>query len=148
MAKPISHGLGLGNGGISDLGDGDIEYRASGKILPSFRVNIADITGFAVRRPGKLDKGLGASSMQQIFSIIGGGTELAACAVNYGTSAKIESWIRAQPLFGKNVSQEVAGRAPVASSSMSEELVKLAALRDAGVLSAEEFDQAKSKLLS
>lgn len=148
MAKAISHGLGMGNGGISDLGDGDIEYRATGKLLPSFRVNIADVTGFAVRRPGKLDKGLGASSMQQIFSVIGGGTELAACAVNYGTSAKIEAWIRAQPLFGKNVSHELEPHAQVASRSMSEELVKLAGLRDAGVLSDEEFGQAKSKLLS
>ena len=148
MAKPISHGLGLGSGGITDSGNGDIEYRASGKVLPSFRVNVADITGFAVRRPGKLDKGLGASSMQQIFSIIGGGTELAACAVNYGTSAKIEAWIRAQPLFGTNVFHEKATHAPAASSSISEELVKLVGLRDVGVLSAEEFEQAKSKLLS
>ena len=147
MAKPISHGLGVGNGSIIDLGEGLIEYRATGKLLPAFRVNVADITGFAVRRPGRLDKGLGASSLQQIFTLIGGGTELAACAVNYGTSAKIEAWIRTHPKFASGSSQPLVAAAPARSESLSEQLVQLAALRDSGVLSAEEFLQAKKKLL-
>ena len=147
MAQPVTHGFGLGNGGISDLGDGVVEYRATGKIFPAFRVNVADVTGFAVRRPGRADKSLGASGMQQIFSIIGGGTELAACAVNYGTSAKIEAWIRAQPLFGKNVAPASA-TPPASQGTLSEELTKLAGLRDSGVLTPDEFNQAKAKLLS
>ncbi|MCU1477604.1 MAG: hypothetical protein JWQ64_2297 [Subtercola sp.] len=148
MAKPVSYGLGFGRGSIIDLGGGLIEYRATGKLLPAFRVNVADVTGFAVRRPGRLDKGLGASSLQQIFALIGGGTELAACAVNYGTSEMIEAWIRAQPSFGKSAPRAVTTRVGGVQNTLPAQLAQLAQLRDAGVLSLEDFERAKTKLLS
>jgi|SRR5262245_1646984 len=139
-----SHGLGFGNGSIIEYDGGVIEYRQTGNVLPAFKVNIADVTGFSVRKATKLDRKNGANALQQVFVLQGSGTELAACAVNYGTAEKIEAWIRAHPSFRGNVPQSAPAAAAV---SMADELAKLAQLRDAGVLSSEEFDQAKAKLL-
>lgn len=149
MARGQSHGLGFGHGSIIDYGDGIIEYRQTGKVLPAFKVNIADVTGFSVRKATRQDRKIGASALQQVFVLQGGGTELAACPVSYGTAAKIEAWIRAHPSFRGNVPQNAPPAVPqtAASVSIADELVKLAQLRDAGVLSPEEFDQAKAKLL-
>jgi hypothetical protein len=91
MARGQSHGLGFGNGSIVDYGSGVIEYRQTGKLLPAFKVNIADITGFSVRKATRQDKKNGASALQQVLVLQGGGTELAACPVNYGTAQKIEA---------------------------------------------------------
>ncbi len=73
-----------------------------------------------------------------------------ACPVNYGTAEKIEAWIRAQPSFRGNVPQNAPVAAPQGAVpvNIADELMKLAQFRDAGVLSPEEFDQAKAKLLS
>jgi hypothetical protein len=149
MARGQSHGLGFGNGSIIDYGDGIIEYRQTGKLLPAFKVNIADATGFSVRKATKQDRKNGASALQQMFVLQGSGTELAACPVNHGTAQKIEAWIRAHPLFRGNVPQNAPvaapqGQAPV---SIADELTKLIQLRDAGMLSPEDFDRAKAKLL-
>ncbi len=94
MARGQSHGLGFGNGSIIDYGDGMIEYRQTGKLLPAFKVNIADATGFSVRKATRQDRKNGASALQQMFVLQGSGTELAACPVNHGTAQKIEAWIR------------------------------------------------------
>lgn len=145
MARGQSHGLGFGNGSIIDYGDGNIEYRQTGKFLPAFKVNIADITGFSVRKATKQDKKNGASALQQILVLQGSGTELAACSINYGTAEKVEAWIRAHPSFRGNVPQTAPHG--VASVTIADELTKLAQLRDTGVLSPEEFAQAKAKLL-
>jgi hypothetical protein len=53
MAKerPISHGLGVGAGSIIEYSTGVVEYRQTGKLLPAFRLSIADVTGFATRKP-------------------------------------------------------------------------------------------------
>jgi Short C-terminal domain len=150
MARGQSHGLGFGNGSIIDNGDGIIEYRQTGKLLPAFKVNIADITGFSVRKATRQDRKNGASALQQVFVLQGSGTELAACPVNYGTAQKIEAWIRAHPSFRGNVPQNTPAAASqgTAKVNIADELTKLAQLRDAGVLSPAEFDQAKAKLLS
>jgi hypothetical protein len=150
MVRGQSHGLGVGSGSIIDYGDGVIEYRQTGKLLPAFKVNITDVTGFSVRKATKQDKKNGASGLQQVFVLQGGGTELASCAVNYGTTAKIEAWIRAHPSFRGNVPQNapVPDHQIVTPFNIADELTKLAQLRDAGVLSPQEFDQAKAKLLS
>lgn len=144
-----SHGLGFGNGSIIDYGGGIIEYRQTGKLLPAFKVNIADVTGFTVRKATRQDKKNGASAFQQVLVLQGSGTELAACAINYGTAQKIEAWIRAHPSFRGNVPQNIQVAAPqeTAMVNIADELTKLAHLRDAGVLSPEEFDKAKAKLL-
>jgi hypothetical protein len=149
MARGESHGLGFGYGSIIDYGGGIIEYRQTGKLLPAFRVNIADITGFSVRKATRQDKKNGASALQQVFALHGGGTELAACPVNYGTAQKIEAWIRKHPSFRGNVPQNAPTTAPrgAAGNDIADQLSKLAQLRDAGVLSEEEFNRAKAKLL-
>jgi len=149
MARGESHGLGFGNGSIIDLGGGIIEYRQTGKLLSAFKVNIADITGFSVRKATRQDKRNGASALQQVFVVQGSGTELAACPVNYGTAQKIEAWIRQHPAFRGNVPQNAAAAAPQGTGrvDIADQLAKLAQLRSAGVLSQEEFDRAKTKLL-
>lgn len=149
MARGQVHGLGIGNGGITDYGDGSIEYRQSGKLMPAFRVNIGDVTGFSVRKATKQDKKNGVSAFQQVFVVLGSGTELASCGVVHGTGAKIEAWIRAHPSFRGNVPQNAAAAVPqiTAPVNLADELVKLAQLRDAGALTPQEFDQAKAKLL-
>ena len=84
-----------------------------------------------------------------MFVLQGSGTELAACAVNYGTAQKIEAWIRAHSSFRGNVPQNAPVVAPqgTAPVSIADELAKLVQLRDAGVLSPEDFDKAKAKLI-
>jgi len=82
MAPGQSHGLGFGNGNIIDHGGGSIEYRQTGKLIPAFRVDIADVTGFSVRKATRQDRKNGASALQQVFVLQGSGTELAACPVN------------------------------------------------------------------
>lgn len=150
MGRRESHGLGFGNGSIIDLGDGNIEYRQTGKLLPAFKVNIADITGFSIRKATKQDRKNGASALQQVVVLQGGGTELAACAVNYGTAQKIEEWIRRHPAFRGNVPQDASAATPDIAdrTNVADQLSKLAQLRNDGVLSPEEFDRAKAKLLS
>ena len=149
MAGRESHGLGLGNGSIIDLGGGIIEYRQTGKLLSAFKVNIADITGFSVRKATRQDKRNGASALQQVFVVQGSGTELAACPVNYGTAQKIEAWIRQHPAFRGNEPRNpsVTASQGTARVDIADQLSKLAELRSAGVLSQEEFDRAKAKLL-
>lgn len=141
-----NHGLGFGNGGLTDRGGGIVEYRATGKILPAFKVDVANITGFGVRKATKQDRKNGASSFQQVFVVFGAGTELASTPVNYGTAQKLEAWFRAHPMFRGNVTQVMT--APSTSNALADELLKLAHLRDAGVLSPTEFEQAKAKLLA
>lgn len=149
MPRGQSHGLGFGRGSIIDYGGGIIEYRQTGKLLPAFKVNVADVTGFSVRKATRQDRKNGASSMQQVFVLQGGGTELAACPINYGTAEKIEAWIRAHPSFRGNVPQNKPVATPQGTGpvNVADEIMKLVQLRDAGVLSPEEFNQAKAKLL-
>ena len=149
MGRGESHGLGFGNGSIIDHGDGIAEYRQTGKLLPAFKFNVADVTGFSVRKATRQDKKNGASALQQVIVLHGSGTEIASCAVSYGTAPKIEAWVREHPLFRGNVLQESGIAVPLAvrPESLADELAKLAQLRDAGVLSPDEFEQAKVKLL-
>jgi hypothetical protein len=43
--------LGFGDGSLIDHGDGAASYRPTGALNIAFRVNVADITGFAVHKP-------------------------------------------------------------------------------------------------
>lgn len=65
-------------------------------------------------------------------------------AISYGTAQKIEAWFRAHRDFGSGAQSQV----PVAPSSVADELIKLAQLRDSGVLTLDEFEAQKSKLLA
>lgn len=144
--KPVSHGLGFGSGSILEYPDGSVEYRPTGKLLSAFRVMMRDISGFSVRKATRDDKKrLKASSMQQVLTVQGSGTTLAEVPVNYGTAEKIEQWFRAHPDFGK--SYQAAAASPKPGISVADELAKLAQLRDAGVLTSEEFLFQKKKLL-
>jgi putative oligomerization/nucleic acid binding protein len=107
------------------------------------------VTGFSVRKVTRQDKKNGASAFQQVLILQGSGTELASCPVSHGTAEKIEAWIRAHLSFRGNVPQNGSGAAPqgAAPITIADELAKLAQLRDAGVLSPDEFAQAKAKLL-
>jgi hypothetical protein len=134
-----NHKLGVGHGSIVDNGDGTASYRKSGTLTQAFRVNIADITGFAVRKGNKV--------LERTFVVLGSGTELAAVSVNHGTSERVEAWFRAHPLFRGNVPQGTAfASAGQAGSGIADELTKLVQLREAGVLSVHEYEQAKAKL--
>ncbi|MCE5290852.1 MAG: DUF4429 domain-containing protein [Nocardiaceae bacterium] len=146
---PASHGLGFGNGSLIDYGNGTVEFRKTMTVLPAFRVNVADVTGFAVRRVTSDDKKrLKASSLEQVLTVQGNGTVIAEVAVSYGTSEKIEAWFRNHPDWGKRhqLQQQPVG-APSAPD-LTAQLAALVSLRDQGALSAEEFERAKAKLLS
>lgn len=58
-----------GKGSIIDHGDGIIEYRQTGKLIPAFKINIADVTGFSVRKATKQDRRNGASALQQVIVV-------------------------------------------------------------------------------
>lgn len=131
-----THKLGFTNGTILEHGDGTASYRAPGGFLQSFRVTIADVTGFSETKGGK-------KSLQNTLHIIGEGGEIATCDINVGTTPKIEAWFRAHPDFGKNT---FTSGIP-SGGSVADELAKLAALRDSGVLTHAEFDAQKARLL-
>jgi hypothetical protein len=63
------------------------------------------VTGFSVRKTTRQDKKNGAGAFQQMLVVLGGGTELATCAVSYGTAEKIEAWIRAHRKLSSQVRQ-------------------------------------------
>lgn len=145
--KPVTVRLGHTHGTFYDYGNGDVAYQAYRKLTSAFRINVADVTGFAVRGATKEDrKELGAERLQQVVTIQGGGTQLAAVAVNYGTAEKIETWMRAHPLFGTRV---VGGATVIqaATPSALDQIKQLAELRDAGVLTEDEFQAKKASLL-
>lgn len=145
MTGPVSHGLGLGNGSLIEHPDGSVEYRQTGKLFPAFRVNLTDVVGFSVRKVTRDDKKrLKASGLQQVLTVQGSGTTLAEVAINYGTAEKIEAWFRAHPRFNGGA---VQSGGPAHGLSVADELIKLAQLRDAGVLTASEFEAQKAKLL-
>lgn len=142
-----TEGLGAGRGGITEYPDGTIEYRRMGEILPTFTVNIREVTGFSVRKVTKEDKKrFKRASNTQIFAVQGSGTVLGASPVAYGTAEKIEQWFRTHPDFGKNVKN--SGKETFSEyTSVADELMKLVGLRGSGVLTKEEFNTQKTRLL-
>jgi hypothetical protein len=88
--------------------------------------------------------------MERTFKILGNGTELASVSVNHGVSEKIEAYFHNHPDFSSN-NQATTTDALAASGKpglIADELIKLAQLRDAGVLTEDEFATQKAKLLS
>ena len=136
-----THKLGFGSGTMIDNGDGTASYRKPMTLSQAFRVRIRDVTGFSVGKGDKL--------LERTLKILGNGTELASASVNHGVSELIEAWFRAHPDFQGGAPEQGStnsGARP-AAGSIADELVKLAGLRDAGVLTDEEFAQQKAKLL-
>lgn len=130
------HKLGFGNGALTEHPDGTMSYRKTGEMTQTFRVRVADVTGFLVTKDGKM--------MERTFHVLGAGTELARVSVNHGTSEKIEEVFRKHPDFSQGQAVEVVG-APVAT--MADEIRKLADLKEQGLLTEEEFSAAKATLL-
>lgn len=144
--RGTSHGLGFGSGSLIEHEDGSVEYRQTGKLIPAFTVQMRDVVGFSARKATRDDKKrLGASSLQQVLTVQGSGTTLAEVAVNHGTATKIEEWFRARPEFG---APKQAVASPSATGvSVADELAKLLQLRDVGVLTQDEFEVQKARLL-
>ena len=92
----------------------------------------------------------GNKALERTLKLLGNGTDLASVSVNHGVSEKIEAYFRQHPEFGGNV-QAITAEAPAVvgtSGLIADELLKLAQLRDAGVLTSEEFASQKAKLLA
>jgi hypothetical protein len=124
-------------GAVTDHGDGSATYQSA--VSPaSFRVRIADVVGFSATEVSKW-KGWD-------LAVLGRHGELSSVRVQNGVSEKIEAWFRTHPLFN-------SGHSPVnhleqsSKGSVADELMKLAALRESGVLTEDEFAVQKSKLL-
>jgi hypothetical protein len=137
MTAPKSYKLGgLAAGTIRDNGAGTASYFRTLEFRPALQVRIADVTGFAL-------------SSGRLFRILGHGAELASAVVSAGAPARIEAWFRAHPDFGASAPAQAADQAAsaAAGTSFADELVKLAGLRDTGVLAEDEFAAQKAKLL-
>lgn len=140
-----AHKLGFGNGTIIENGDGTASYRKPAEFTQAIRVRIADVTGFSVSK--------GDRALERTLKILGNGTELASVSVNHGVAEKVEAWFRAHPDFDGNKPAAPAPAAPAAVSQqldgrlVADELIKLAGLRDAGVLTEAEFQAQKARLL-
>lgn len=133
------HKLGFGAGAIIENGDGTASYRKSGTISQAFRVRIGDVTGFSVTKESK--------ALERTLKILGHGTDLASVSIGLGLPEKIEAWFRSHPEFrGNSTTPEPVGSL-VESVSVADELLKLAALRDGGILTEDEFAQQKARLL-
>jgi site-specific recombinase XerC len=135
------HGLGVGSGSMIDNGDGTASYRKPATLSQAFRVRISEICGFSVTKSSKM--------LERTLRIMGNGTELASVSVNHGVAEKIEVWFRAHPDFHTTASAQPtsAPASQLGSRLIADELIKLAQLRDSGVLTEEEFGQQKAKLL-
>ncbi len=138
--RATKHKLGMGHGTIVDNGDGTMGWWCKSP-LAAFKLRIADVSGFSEGRNEK-------NNLQRTFNIFGNGTILASVQVLSGTPEKIEAWLRAHPDFGTSA----ASTAPASPSTpnsldLADQLAKLAALRDQGILSEAEFAASKARLL-
>jgi hypothetical protein len=145
-SKPIRHSLGFGNGKILEYPDGTAAYVKSLELTHSFRVRIGDVMGFSVIEHGK--------PLERRLQILGNGSTLAYVDVPQGVSEVIERWFRGHKLFYGNVvrssptpSGPPAQPAVNQSAMVADELRKLADLRNEGILSDQEFEIQKAKLL-
>lgn len=144
---PIKHPLGSGNGKIIEYEDGTAAYVKTMELTQAFRVHISDVTGFSVTKNGKM--------LQRRLHVLGNGSTLAFVDVNHGTSELIEAWFRKHPLFYGNVARSAptptsppAQSAAPSPSLIADELRKLADLHREGILTDQEFETQKAKLLA
>ncbi|WP_241665932.1 SHOCT domain-containing protein [Prescottella subtropica] len=135
-------------GRIIEYDDGTAAYKRPMEFSHAFRVRVADVTGFSVERGKKM--------LQRRLLILGNGTTLATADVAHGVAEQIEGWFRAHKDFGGNRGSSAA--APIHTSPqpggqsgpslIADELMKLAGLRDQGILTDAEFESQKAKLLA
>jgi|TARA_B100001989_G_scaffold248771_1_gene222893 hypothetical protein len=141
----VKHALGFGSGKIIEYPDGTAAYVKTMELTHAFRVHISDVTGFSVTKNGKL--------LERRLHILGNGSTLAFVDVNHGTSELIENWFRSHRLFHGNVARSTPTPSgppsrPAESPMIADELRKLADLHRDGILSDDEFNSQKAKLLS
>ena len=149
---PTKHGLGFGNGRLVEYEDGTVAYYKGGELTQAFRVSIAEVQGFSVVKGGKM--------LERTLNVMGSGTLLASVSIPHGTAEKIEEWFRRHPLYRDSAPVSLqqmvtAPSAPPAPPSgvngadllIADELRKLAALRDDGILTDHEFSARKQLLL-
>lgn len=140
------HNLGGGSGTLYEHSDGTVTYSRLLR-FEGFSVNVRDVTGFSSRIPTEEDRRRYKDArFLQILSIKGLGTVLAEEAVPIGAAEKIEKWFRAHPEFGR-ASNGTPADMVSRGFSVADELAKFAALRDSGVLTEDEFNVQKARLL-
>ncbi|MBM4569176.1 hypothetical protein GS489_01315 [Rhodococcus hoagii] len=146
---PLGSGMSKGAAGrIIEYDDGTAAYKRPMEFSHAFRVRIADVTGFSVERGKKM--------MMRRLLVLGNGTTLATADVAHGVAEQVEAWFRAHKDFGGNrgsssaapIHTSPAPSGQAAPAMIADELMKLAALRDQGLLTAAEFEAQKAKLLS
>jgi hypothetical protein len=118
---------------MTEYQDGSAEYLKG--LTTHFRVRIADVRGFSVTK--------GAKWGQRDLNLLGQGTIIATvvdCS-DYMCN-RIEGWFRDHPLFYANTPA-----ASPTSTSVADELRKLADLRGEGILTEAEFQEQKARLL-
>lgn len=150
-----THKLGFGCGTIIDHGDGTVSYKRAGELRQVFRVRIADVTGFSVTKGSKtpeLTQPDQLAAIRRTLRIFGNGTDLVTVSVGGRAAKAIEAWFRARPDFGTSASpatgeKTAPGTVPLESRLIANELTKLAELRDAGILTEDEFAAQKATLL-
>lgn len=139
-SKPTKHKLGRGSGAIIDSGDGTVLWTCMSP-QASFRLRVADISGFSVTSSPKL--------MESTFNIFGNGTTLASVSVLAGTPRKIETWLRSHPDFAGGVKTSPAETSAANQGlDLTDQIARLAALHDQGVLTDDEFSAMKARLLT
>lgn len=143
----MKHALGFGSGKILEYPDGTAAYVKTMEFTQAFRVRIADVTGFSVTNPGRL--------LERRLHVLGNGSTLAYVDVPHGVAEVIEEWFRNHELFHGNVAREAPtpmqqprSGAALSSVLIADELRKLADLRDDGILTEDEFQYQKAKLLA
>ena len=135
---PKKHKLGFGSGSIIEYEDGTAAYVAPASFSQTFRVRIADVTGFSVTKGNK--------AMERTLNVLGNGTLLGSASVNHGVAEKVEAWFRAHPHFGAGAHPASASEA-AGSSSVADELRKPAQLHQEDILTDAEFAVQKAHLL-
>ncbi|WP_156660737.1 SHOCT domain-containing protein [Mycobacterium sp. 852002-10029_SCH5224772] len=129
---PINHKFGPFTV-LTEYPDGTAEYLKG--LTTHFRVRIADVRGFSVTK--------GAKWAQRDLNVLGQGTVIATVVDCSDVMCnKIEEWFRNHPQFYTN-----APTASSSSTSVADELRKLADLRTEGILTEAEFQEEKARLL-
>lgn len=138
----------MGNGRLMEYEDGTVAYIRTGEFGQSWRVPIDEVTGFSTVKGGKM--------LERTFQVFGSGALLASVSVGHGTAEKIEAWFRAHSRFRAHApvsAEQVAitptpGPTTLSSQLIADELRKLADLRAEGILTDQEFETQKTRLLA
>ena len=123
-----------------------VAYYKTGEFTQAFRISVAEVQRFSVVKGGKM--------FERTLNVMGSATTLASVSISHGTAEKIEEWFRRHPQFRDNapisLQQMAAAPAPAPSDGLmvADELRKLAALRDEGILTVDEFASRKQLLLA